>query len=319
MDPTERYVFVNLKRFEVPRARGGICPTDEPFAWIQSVIEETAAAGLGALPRLRLVYLLPEGLLAPALEARRLAGATTSIAIGCQGVHWEDLRAGANFGAFTTLLPAQAAAAMGASWTLIGHSEERRAKLQMIEAYDPQSSLLPEQSRKATHAIDTMIRMQVRNALRAGLNVLLCVGETAEQRGEGSVQEIAERLQGVLEDQISHALSGAAPLIDGRQLVIGYEPVWAIGPGKQPPGPEYIELAASLAKRAGRRALRSTPKVVYGGGLKLANAGTLGGIGKVDGGLVALTSFTGDIGFAVDDLVAIVESYLAAVGQREQP
>jgi triosephosphate isomerase len=58
-----RFIFVNLKRFEVPRNLGGICPMDDPQDWIEYVIGESVAMGLGTLETLRLIYLLPEALM----------------------------------------------------------------------------------------------------------------------------------------------------------------------------------------------------------------------------------------------------------------
>ncbi len=305
-----RYVFVDLKRFEIGRDQGGLCLHQDPIAWIRSVMQETAALGLGARGGAKLVYLVPEGLVSEALNARQRAGAIESFEIGCQGVHWDDVQFGGNFGAFTTLLPVKAAAGLGASWTIIGHSEERQAKLQVMGAYDSQLAHNSERNRKALEAVDTLIHHQVQNALRAGLNVLLCVGESAGQRGEGTEGDTGLRLKAVLEEQIGGALADVGPLLEGQELVIGYEPIWAIGPGKVPPDRKYVNLAASLAKQFGREAIGVEPPVVYGGGLKLENAEMLGALKIVDGGLVALTRFTDDIGFDVGELAGIIDVYL---------
>jgi len=93
--------------------------------------------------------------------------------------------------------------------------------------------------------------------------------------------------------------------------VIGYEPVWAIGPGKTPPGKEYISFVSSFIKEVIQDELGFDPVVVYGGGLKVENAGMLSSIETVGGGLVALTRFTGEIGFEVEGLKRIIEEYIS--------
>jgi triosephosphate isomerase len=91
--------------------------------------------------------------------------------------------------------------------------------------------------------------------------------------------------------------------------VIGYEPVWAIGPGKTPPNSEYIAYVSNLIKDMVNSLYGFEIQVVYGGGLKEENAGMIAGISTIDGGLVALTRFSGEIGFYVEDLKKIIENY----------
>ena len=131
-------IFVNLKRFDVPRQAGGICPVDDPTQWIETIIADTVALGLGQHAHVQLTYLLPEGLLPTAIKQLQQykPSETQQIAIGCQGVHWDDIAVGGNFGAFTSVIPASAARNMGCAWAMIGHSEERRFKLQVMNAFD---------------------------------------------------------------------------------------------------------------------------------------------------------------------------------------
>jgi triosephosphate isomerase len=311
-------VFVNLKRFEVPRAQGGICPGGDPGAWIEHVMEQTAGHGLGSLAELELVYLLPEGLILPARRKLRELPAEDVLAlrIGCQGVYRDDVRPGGNFGAFTTLLPAAAAHNLGCTWAIIGHSEERRDKLGVIEVYDPGWSTRPEDLRRGSEAVNRLIGREVDCALQAALNVLLCVGETAEERGEGSFAEQRPRIESVLSAQLE---SGLEPLRDAAkralvhpplQVVIGYEPVWAIGPGKTPPAAQYIGFVAAFIKETVRQRFGFVPEVVYGGGLREENAAMLAEIEPIDGGLVALTRFTPPVAFEPEGLKRIIERYL---------
>ena len=129
------------------------------------------------------------------------------------------------------------------------------------------------------------------------LAVLYCIGEKAEEQGSW---------QDVLAAQIGAGLSAA----EGGRLAIGYEPVWAIGPGKTPPDRAYIEKVARFIKeQATAQGLPDVP-VVYGGGLKADNAAMLASIPEIDGGLIALTRFSGEIGFYPDEFLEIVKLYL---------
>jgi triosephosphate isomerase len=306
-------IYVNLKRFEVPRELGGLCPIDRPIPWIETVMQETVESGLGALNNLQLVYLLPESLIPAAVTVldqytREEVG---MIEIGCQGVHWEDIQPGGNFGAFTSCLPATAAKSLGSRWAIIGHSEERKAKHQIIENYEAAQDGEGNLSSQAGEAVDRLIRAEVQRALEAGVNVLLCVGESAEERGSGSFETQRPRIEGILKSQLLSNLEGADTCKKERQITIGYEPIWAIGPGKTPPGEAYISFVSDYIKQVINMNFDFSASVVYGGGLKEENAGMIAGIESIDGGLVALTRFTGQIGFDVTGLKGIVDKYLA--------
>jgi len=126
----------------------------------------------------------------------------------------------------------------------------------------------------ASGAISELLGAKVRAAQKVGLKVLFCIGETAEQ--------VPARKE-VLARQIEGGLGTA----DMANVVIAYEPVWAIGPGKTPPSARGIADIAADIKR-----LVACP-LVYGGGLKKENAASIGAISELDGGLVALTRFRG--------------------------
>lgn len=307
-------IFVNLKRFDVPRSVGGLCPIDDPIAWIETVISETVEKRMGTQDGLRLAYLLPEGLVTAAVHCLESypADQTKGLSVGCQGVHWEDVMPSKNFGAFTTSLPAKAAANLGSKWAIIGHSEERRAKFQVMRAYEPDLDGDPERRIRANRAVDQLIQSEVSCALGAGLQVLLCVGETAEERGGGEFEDQKARIMAILKAQLLTGLQNVTRAVQEQKVVIGYEPVWAIGPGKTPPGKEYIAYVSVLIKQLVRDFASVEIPVVYGGGLKEENAAMIASIATIDGGLVALTRFTGEIGFDVQELKGIINKYLAA-------
>ena len=182
-----RRIFVNLKRFEVPTALGGVCPSSHPGDWIQSVMDECLALGYGAHEAVQLVFFVPEALILPAKRslAQLPTGGGAALEIGCQGVFREDIRRGGNFGAFTTNLPATAAMHLGCTWAIIGHSEERNDKMGVLREFAPEIDDDSSLSARALVAVDRLVNQEVLRALEADLNVLICVGETAAERGNG--------------------------------------------------------------------------------------------------------------------------------------
>jgi len=306
-------IQINLKRFDVPRELGGICPFSKPQEWIESVIEDTIKYGLGTIKDLHITYFLPEALILTAIRKLKTfqIKKTKGIDIGCQGVFRDDIKKGGNFGAFTTNLPATAAKNLGCTWAIIGHSEERADKLGLIESFEPKIKKDLKLRIKAREVVDCIISKEVLCALEENLNVLLCIGESLEERGEGRFTEQKLRIQSILKSQLTLNLQGIKNKLQGRKIIIGYEPVWAIGPGKVPPGKEYINFVSQYIKGTVKNEFNFEPTVVYGGGLKEQNAGMLSKINTIDGGLVALTKFTGEIGFSVNELKRIIDKFLA--------
>ena len=204
------------------------------------------------------------------------------VQVGCQGVYRMNTAVGGNFGAFTTNRPASIAKAMGCTSTIIGHCEERNDK----------TGILAEAGVTDTAAVNRILNQEIKLAVEQGLTVLYCIGEKSEEQ---------ENWQQVLGEQLSVGLEG----VDTSKVVIGYEPVWSIGPGKTPAGKDYITMIARFVKeRTGGL------DVVYGGGLKVDNAEMLASIDEIDGGLIALTRFQGEIGFYPDEYLEIIKTYL---------
>ena len=145
---------------------------------------------------------------------------------------------------------------------------------------------------KDVSAVNRVLNQEILRAQSRGLEVLYCIGENSEEQ---------ERWQDVLREQLEVGLRGADP----SKIVIGYEPVWSIGPGKTPADKPYITKVARFIKE-----VTGGADVVYGGGLKLENAEMLASIEEIDGGLIALTRFEGEIGFYPEDYIGIVQTYL---------
>jgi triosephosphate isomerase len=286
---------------------------DDPIAWIEEVIVETIQLGMGVLDNVALTFLLPESLISPAIAAlgEFPAPKTRMISIGCQGVHWEDIHSQTTPGAFTTSLPATAARNLGSSWAIIGHSEERDAKYQIINQFNPQIEWDERLRIKAFEAIDRLVQAEVQNALQAGLNVLLCVGETAEQRGGGNFEEQKLRIEATLRNQLLTNMEGAKSILDEQKIVIAYEPIWALGPDKISPRRDYISFVAAFIKRVILVNMGIPTSVVYAGNLHEENANVVAEIDTIDGGLVSLTQLADPFSFEVADLKPIVDHFLA--------
>lgn len=203
-------LFINLKRFDVSRELGGICPFSNSQKWIELVIEETIKHGLGNLKDLHVTYFLPEALILSAINRLKNFPEEEKIGIdiGCEGVFREDVKIGGNFGAFTTNLPTTVAINLGCSWSIIVHSEERMDKLGLLEEFELTIKSNPGLRTKAKETIDRIINQEVIRALDDGLNALICVGETEEEKGAGGFVEQKPRIKAVLKRKLLLGLKG---------------------------------------------------------------------------------------------------------------
>ncbi len=273
-------IYVNFKRFDVPVELGGINRFAASMAdWAKNIVcgvQEPLTAYSGAA---QFIFFFPEAHLITAAMAKSNG---SPVRLGCQGVFREDVAPDGNFGAFTTNRPAAAAKALGCEAVLVGHCEERSSVL----------GVLAEASCGDSTTINRILNKEVLCAAGRGLDVLYCVGETAEEQ---------ENWESVLRLQLRDGLAG----VERERIAIAYEPVWAIGLGKTPPDANYIQKVARYIKKE-----TDNLPVVYGGGLKAENAAMLAGIPEIDGGLIALTRFSDAIGFYPDEYLQIVQLYL---------
>lgn len=275
-----KHIFLNLKRFDVPVELGGVNRIAPISAWGDYIVKNTQEKLKKYDPNeVEFVQYFPEAHI-PAAVAALSEG--SPVKIGCQGVYRMNTAKGGNFGAFTTSRPASAMKAMGVTATIIGHCEERNDK----------AGILAEAGVCDSAAVNRLLNKEIRIAVENGMSVLYCIGEKSEEQ---------ERWQDVLREQLEVGLDG----VDKSRVVIGYEPVWSIGPGKTPAGKEYITKVARFVKE-----VTGGIDVVYGGGLKADNAEMLASIDEIDGGLIALTCFSGEIGFYPDQYAEIIALYL---------
>lgn len=275
-----KHIYLNLKRFDIPVADGGVNRIAAPAEWGPYIVSQTQDQLAAYNPEeVEFAMFFPEAHLIGAVSARKEGSA---LKIGPQSVFKQDTAAGGNFGAFTSNRTGNAMKAIGCDAVLIGHCEERRDKL----------SIMQEAGCEDTAAVNRILNQEVKAAIAAGLTVLYCIGENSEEQ---------PRWQEVLKEQLVTGLEG----VDRSKVAIAYEPVWAIGPGKIPPDAEYIQMIASYIKE-----VTGGLDVVYGGGLKTDNAKMLASVKEIDGGLIALTRFSGEIGFYPEEYLEIIKTYI---------
>jgi triosephosphate isomerase (TIM) len=175
------------------------------------------------------------------------------IAIGAQSCHWEDS------GAFTGEISPEMLAKLDVAYVIAGHSERRE--------------LFGE--------TDEVVNRKVQAIYRHGMTPILCVGETLEEREAGTTEanvtsQVEAGLDGLSTDQV-------------QQLVIAYEPIWAIGTGRTatPDDAQGVcaTIRAKVAELRGRDASDAV-RIQYGGSVKPANAAELMACPDIDGALV---------------------------------
>jgi triosephosphate isomerase len=188
-----------------------------------------------------------------ALHAVAEAVRNSNIAVAGQTCHWEK------DGAFTGEVSAAMVREAGAEYVIVGHSERR--------------AMFGE--------TDDTVNRRTRAALGAGLIPIVCVGETLEQRDAGQTlalvdQQLQRGLDGVTADQVA-------------AMVVAYEPVWAIGTGRNATPEQAGEVHSHIRMRLrswwGASAAEQC-HVIYGGSVKPANIGVLRAAPDVDGALV---------------------------------
>lgn len=213
----------------------------------------------------KVVLCVPFVDIAAAVEATK----GTNIEIGAENVHMEEK------GAYTGEISGKMLASCGVGYVIVGHSERRQ--------YFGET--------------DATVNGRARAGLANGLKVIVCVGETLTEREQGVTFETVAR-------QTKIALLGISAE-DMKNIIIAYEPVWAIGTGKTATAEQAEEVCAYIrsvvASLYGAEVAEATT-VQYGGSMNAKNAAELLAMENIDGGLI------GGASLKPDDFTVIVKA-----------
>ena len=203
----------------------------------------------------------------PATLIERAVRSAPGFAVGGQDVHAADK------GAHTGCISAGMLSDAGAKLTIVGHSERREAQGET----------------------DADVKAKAEAGLAAGLNVILCIGESDAIREAG-------RAIATVCAQLDASLPGS--LSDPSSFSVAYEPIWAIGTGKVPSLEDIGEMHAALRGRLKNAfgEAGDAVRILYGGSVKPSNAAEIFGVPDVDGALV------GGASLKASDFVPIVEA-----------
>ena len=185
------------------------------------------------------------------IEKVKKAVRGSKIKVGAENVAWADK------GAFTGEISANMLKEVGAEFVIIGHSERRQ--------YFGET--------------DKTVNMRTVQALKYDLKPIVCVGESLEERQTNKTEEVLLR-------QITEGLKGVENIPD---LVIAYEPVWAIGTGvtaTKEQANETIGYIRSVIAKTFCPKCAAKVRIQYGGSMKPSNASELMGMEEIDGGLI---------------------------------
>ena len=196
-----------------------------------------------------------------------LTAQNTNIKIGAQNMHWEES------GAYTGEVSPNMLKCINVEYVIIGHSERRQ--------YFAET--------------DETVNKKIKSALNHSLKPILCVGETLEQR-ENNMQDA------IISNQIKSALKGIESI---ENIIIAYEPIWAIGTGKvatKEDANNTIKIIRSTVKELYGDNVAQNVCILYGGSVKKENAKELFSTSDIDGALV------GGASLKVDEFAKILES-----------
>ena len=250
------------------------------LASARAFVAEVRARMLGAQP-------LDIAICPPAIYLFPMARAVadSAVALGAQNC-WHEPK-----GAFTGEVSAAMVKETGCKYVILGHSERRH-------------TIGPKDADGRIHGeTDEMISAKCRAALEAGLTPIVCIGETLEERDGGQTESVLSR-------QVAGSLAGLDSS-SACSIVIAYEPVWAIGTGRNAT-PEQAQAAhrhirGQLTERFGGRVAEKI-RIQYGGSVKPDNVEALMSCPDVDGALV------GGASLKAEDFVSIIEGSIRAKG-----
>jgi triosephosphate isomerase len=207
------------------------------------------------VPGRRLWFFPPSVSIAAARDA---ASGREDVTVGAQNVHWEPK------GAFTGELSIPLVMEAGARATLIGHSERRH--------------LFGE--------TDEQVARKLAAALKAGMIPLVCVGETLAEREGGRTEQVVTRQITTLHERIGQE--------DWGRVVLAYEPVWAIGTGRNATPDDAAQVHELIRFELSRRGVPARVTILYGGSVNQGNVLSLLARPELDGVLVGGASLDPD-------------------------
>ena len=183
--------------------------------------------------------------------------ADTAMTLATSDVRWgaQDISAHEQ-GAYTGEVSSAMLSELGCRYAIVGHSE-----------------------RRAQHAeSDALVAAKAQAALAHGVTPIVCVGETLAQRDAGQTQDVVKRQLSVVIHQLAHCAG---------EIVVAYEPVWAIGTGRTATPEQAQQVHAVLrAQLQAATGHADKMKILYGGSVKADNAKTLFAMADIDGGLI---------------------------------
>lgn len=222
---------------------------------MNNTIAETKALIAEMKPLLKdakcdVVICVPYTNLATAVECTK----GTNIKVGSENVHWAEK------GAFTGEISAKMLVELGVEYAIVGHSERRQ--------YFGET--------------DQTVNARTKAALAAGLKPIVCVGELLEERESGKTEEVVIR-------QTTEAFKDIS-VDELENIVIAYEPVWAIGTGKTATSQDANDtikvIRDTMAKLYCAKCAENKVRIQYGGSMNAKNASELMAMSEIDGGLI---------------------------------
>ena len=187
---------------------------------------------------IKIVYCPPSTLIRPMTKKLK----ASPIEVGAQNCHYQE-----TYGAFTGSINPHMLKNVGAKYVIIGHSENRQ-----------------------TGESDKLINLKIKTALKSGLKIIFCIGETIKQKKKKITKK-------VLFNQIKLGLN---KIKNNKKILIAYEPVWSIGTGLIPKPKELFDTIDFIKKKTRNQ------KVLYGGSVNSKNIHQLKSINNIDGFLI---------------------------------
>jgi triosephosphate isomerase len=188
----------------------------------------------------KIIYCPPNTLIRPL--SKRLK--KTKLVVGAQNCHHNE-----NYGAFTGSVNAKMLKNVGAKYIILGHSENRQSG-----------------------ETNKLINLKIKSAIKAGLKIVLCIGETLKEKRSKKTNQVLSR-------QIKSCLKSIKNKSD---VIIAYEPVWSIGTGLIPKSEDLSKSVLFIKNKFNKK----SPKILYGGSVNGNNIAQLKDIKSLDGFLI---------------------------------